>query len=92
MATFKVKNWFQNNSPKFWQILGDIGLIATTVSANILLFKNELINIGLTSLQNNPIFDKINVWALTVGASIKFLSKFVGTKSTPEYEAEKKEA
>jgi hypothetical protein len=78
--TFKVKNWFKNNSPIFWQIIGDIGLVCSTASGSILILKQELIDIGLTALENNPLFDKINMWALAVGSIIKFITKFIGTK------------
>lgn len=81
MATFSVKNFFKNNSPKFIQIIGDIGLLASFISGNILIFKQSLIDIGLTSLANNPTFDKINTIALAIGVSIKFASKFFGIKS-----------
>ena len=80
MATFNLKNFFKQNSPKFMQIIGDIGLLATFISGNILLFKQELINSGLTFC-NSSIFDKINIWALAVGVTVKFISKFFGKKT-----------
>ena len=75
---FKIENFYKKNTPKIYQIIGDIGLLASVISTNILLFKQSLIDIGLTSLANNPIFDKINLFALAVGVTIKFVTKFFG--------------
>ena len=74
----KFNNFFKKNTPKFMQIIGDIGLLAILISTNILIFKQSLIDIGLTSLSNNPTFDKINTISLTVGVTVKFISKFFG--------------
>lgn len=81
MATLRFKNFFRKDSPRLFQIVGDIGLLASFLSSNILIFKQQLIDMGLTSIQNNPIFDKINLIALAVGATIKLISKFFGVKT-----------
>lgn len=77
-TTFKTQNFFDNNSPKLIQIIGDIGLVASFVSTNILIWKQEIISLGFTSLEHNPIFDKINAWALAIGVTVKLISKFFG--------------
>jgi hypothetical protein len=83
MPTLNIKNFFKKNTPKFVQIVGDIGLLAAFLSTNILVFKQELIDIGLTSIDHNIIFDKINSICLVVGVIVKFISKFFGVKTVP---------
>jgi predicted DNA-binding protein YlxM (UPF0122 family) len=82
IATIKFSNWFKQNTPVLSQKIGDIGLIAAFVSGNLLMFKDTLVSIGLTSIANNPIFDKINVVMLAIGVTTKFLSKFFGEIQT----------
>lgn len=78
--TFQIKNWFHFSTPILFQIIGDIGLVASFLSTNILLWKQEIIALGFTSLENNPVFDQIVAWCLGIGITIKFISKFFGTK------------
>lgn len=77
-TTFNFSNWFENNSPKLIQIIGDIGLLAAFITTNILVFKQSLIDLGLTQIANSPMFDKVNTICLTIGIFIKLISKFFG--------------
>jgi|GEM_PF-4725451 hypothetical protein len=77
-TTFNFSNWFKNNSPKFIQIIGDIGLLAAFITTNFLVFKQNLIDLGLTQIANSPMFDKVNTICLAIGVFIKLISKFFG--------------
>jgi len=86
----KFSNWFAKNTPRVVQIIGDIGLLAAFFSANFLVFKQNLIDIGLTSLANSPYLDRTNAACLFLGVLIKFGTKFIGGKEFTNPELENK--
>lgn len=77
-----ISHFFKNNTPKFWQIIGDLGLAAASVSGFIIGLQATLQGCGVNFVMP-PLLMQVNTVCLVVGALVKFITKFVGQKESP---------
>jgi len=80
-----VSHFFKNNTPKFWQILGDIGLVSAAISGMIMSLPAIFESAGLEAFVLPALLLKVNKYCLVVGAITKLATKFFGVKiETPK--------
>lgn len=75
-----ISHFFKSNTPKFWQALGDLGLIVSTLSGLIMGIPETLAAAGVMDYHLPPMLMKINTICLVIGALVKFISKLIGQK------------
>lgn len=74
-----ISHFFKNNTPKFWQILGDISLLLATIGAGIIAFPAMMEAEGVTVVMPEFLMT-VAKWCTVGGSVIKFITKFVGKK------------
>lgn len=75
---FGISHFFKNNTPKLWQIIGDLGLFVAALSAFIMALPGLMASVGITGFVLPAYLVTINQYCLGIGAMIKFISKFFG--------------
>jgi len=79
-----VSQFFKNNTPKFWQILGDISLLLAAIGAGIIAFPAMLEANGITNFAMPAFLLTVAKWCMAGGSIIKFITKFIGQIEHPE--------
>jgi hypothetical protein len=75
-----ISHFFKSNTPKFWQILGDISLLSATIGGAITMFPSVLESQGITDFVMPAFLLTVAKWCMAVGAIIKFITKLIGQK------------
>lgn len=75
-----ISHFFKQNTPKFWQIIGDIGALVASISACIMMLETIMQQSGFTNFVLPIMLACVNKWCLAIGAMIKFITKFIGKK------------
>lgn len=74
-----VSNFFKSNTPKFAQIIGDIG-VALAATSGFIMMLPSMFAVGDVVLVLPAILVTVNKYCLIGGAIVKFASKFLGIK------------
>lgn len=71
-------NFFKTNTPKYAQIIGDLGLVMSVTATAIIALPATMEANGIVGFVLPAFFLTVAKYAMAAGATIKFISKFIG--------------
>lgn len=83
MKKIGISQFFKSNTPKIYQIIGDISLTLATIGTAIIAFPSALESSGIAGFVMPTFLLTVAKYCLAFGSVIKFITKFIGEIQHP---------
>jgi len=79
-----ISQFFKSNTPKAWQIIGDLALTAAAIGTGIIGLPAMMEASGIHDFIVPAFLMLVAKYCLAFGSIVKFITKFIGQKDHPE--------